>query len=87
MRFETPGISAKRGRLSARPGRQGELGKRAAVRPDLRPPDDKLKRITGWLEARPDLKSWKVGQEFDLWHGDFSDMEEETEQSNQPVRD
>jgi len=45
--------------------------------------DAKLKKITGWLGARPDVKDWKVGQEFDLWHGDFVDMEEETEQVNQ----
>ena len=50
-------------------------------------PDAKLKKITAWLEARPDVKSWKVGQEFDLWHGDFVDMEEETEHPNQPDRD
>jgi len=29
------------------------------------------------------VKDWKVGQKFDLWHGDFVDMEEETEQVNQ----
>lgn len=36
-------------------------------------PDAKLKRVTAWLDARPDVKSCKVGQEFDLWHGDFTD--------------
>ena len=49
-------------------------------------PDGKLKKITAWLEARPDVKSWKVGPEIDLWHGDFEDMEEETEHPNQPDR-
>jgi len=46
-------------------------------------PDAKLTRITTWLGVRPDVKSWKVGQEFDLWHGDFVDIEEGTEQVNQ----
>ena len=50
-------------------------------------PEAKLKKITAWLEGRPDVKSWKVGPEFNLWHGDFEDMEEDTEHPNQPDRD
>ena len=50
-------------------------------------PDAKLRKVTAWLEARPDVKSWKAGQEFNLWHGDFADMEEEAEQNNKPDRD
>jgi len=45
--------------------------------------DTKLIKVTEWLDARPDVKNWKVGQEFDLWHGNFVDMEKETEQVNQ----
>lgn len=40
-------------------------------------PDDRLKRISEWLDARPDIQSWKVGEEFDLWYGDYEDMEGE----------
>jgi len=46
-------------------------------------PDAKLNKVIAWLGARPDVKSWQIGQEFDLWHGDFVDMEGETEQVNQ----
>jgi uncharacterized protein YggL (DUF469 family) len=45
-------------------------------------PDARLKKITAWLQSRPDVKTWKVGEEFDIWHGDFMDMEDETEQFN-----
>jgi len=34
-------------------------------------PDAKLGRITAWLEARPDVESWQVGELFDLWYDDF----------------
>jgi uncharacterized protein YggL (DUF469 family) len=40
-------------------------------------PAARMKRITAWLEARPDVESWKVGDELDLWHGDFKEIEEE----------
>ena len=43
-------------------------------------PDARLKRITAWLDARSDVESWKVGEEFDLWHGDFQDIDDEIEQ-------
>jgi len=38
-------------------------------------PEARLKRITAWLDARPDVRSWKTGEEFDLWHGNFKDIE------------
>lgn len=51
-----------------------ELGRRSDD------PDARLKRITAWLDARSDVESWKVGEEFDLWHGDFQDIGDEIEQ-------
>ena len=51
-----------------------ELGRRSDN------PDAKLSRITAWLDARTDVKNWKVGEEFDIWHGDFQDIEAENEQ-------
>lgn len=39
-----------------------------------RPPDNRdarMKVITAWLEVRPDVQSWCISDEFDLWHGDF----------------
>ena len=43
-------------------------------------PAARLKRITAWLEARPDVQNWKVGKEFDIWHEDFQDIDGEIEQ-------
>jgi uncharacterized protein YggL (DUF469 family) len=51
-----------------------ELGRRSDD------PAARLKRITTWLDARPDVQSWKAGDEFDIWHGNFKDIEEEIEQ-------
>ncbi|MFP4088476.1 MAG: 50S ribosome-binding protein YggL [Desulfobacteraceae bacterium] len=48
-----------------------ELGRRSDS------PDDKLKRIAEWLDSRTDIENWKAGEEFDLWHGDFNDLEGE----------
>jgi uncharacterized protein YggL (DUF469 family) len=48
-----------------------ELGRRSDD------PDARLKRITAWLEVRSDVESWKVSEEFDLWHGDFQDIDDE----------
>ena len=39
-------------------------------------PAARLKRITKWLDARHDVQSWKTGEEFDIWHGDFRDIED-----------
>ncbi len=47
-----------------------ELGRR------LDDPAARLKRITAWLDARPDVQSWRAGEEFDIWHGDFRDIED-----------
>ncbi len=53
-----------------------ELGRRADN------PDARLNRITAWLDARPDVENWTVTEEFDIWHGDFQDMDDEIEQQN-----
>jgi len=53
-----------------------ELGRRSGD------PSARLKRITAWLDARPDVQSWRMGEEFDAWHGDFQDINEEIEQVN-----
>ena len=34
----------------------------------------KLGRITAWLDARPDVQNWRVGEEFDVWHWDLQDI-------------
>jgi uncharacterized protein len=50
-----------------------ELGRRSDD------PDARLKTITAWLDARPDVKEWKTGEEFDIWNEDFVDLEEATQ--------
>ena len=40
-------------------------------------PDSRLKRIIEWLNARPDVQNWTIGEELDLWHGDFQDLDDE----------
>lgn len=47
-----------------------ELGRRSGD------PDARLKKITAWLDARPDVQRWRVGEEFDVWHGNFEDIGE-----------
>lgn len=51
-----------------------ELGRRT------NDPDARLGRITAWLDSRPDVEDWRVSEEFDLWHGDFRDINDEIEQ-------
>lgn len=46
----------------------------------------RLKRITVWLDARPDVQNWRLGEEFDIWHGDFQDIDDKIEQSAAPSR-
>ena len=53
-----------------------ELGRRSDD------PAARLKRITVWLDARPDVQSWRMGEEFDVWHEDFEDIGDEIEQQD-----
>ncbi len=48
-----------------------ELGRRSDD------PDGRLKKITAWLDARPDVETWKTGRLFDIWNEDFQDIAEE----------
>jgi hypothetical protein len=50
-----------------------ELGRRSDD------PDSRLHMITEWLDARPDVEKWRVGEEFDIWHGDYKDINDEIE--------
>jgi len=57
-----------------------ELGRRSDD------PAARLKKITAWLDSRSDVQSWRTGEEFDLWHGDFQDIEDKIEQAASPNR-
>ena len=52
-----------------------ELGRR------LDDPAARLRGIATWLDARPDVQNWRAGDEFDIWHGDFEDIEDKIEQT------
>src|SRR4030042_4217627 len=56
-----------------------ELGRRSDD------PAARLKRITAWLDARPDVQSWRAGDEFNIWYGDFKDIEDKIEQTAPPA--
>ena len=48
-----------------------------------RMPDDpaaKFAKVTGWLDARPDVEGWRAGELFDTWHSDYDDIEYRSEQ-------
>jgi uncharacterized protein YggL (DUF469 family) len=57
-----------------------ELGRRSDD------PDARLRKITAWLDGRPDVKRWKTGEEFDVWHGDFRDIEDKIIPTASPDR-
>jgi len=56
-----------------------ELGRRKSY------PDTKMAAIVAWHEARSDVQTWQIGQEFNLGHGDYRDIEEE--QLDRPISD
>jgi uncharacterized protein YggL (DUF469 family) len=45
-------------------------------------PDSRFAAVTAWLDARPDVQGWRAGPPFDLWYGDFEDMEDRSEQQD-----
>ncbi len=42
-------------------------------------PEARLKRIAAWLDARPDVQSYRTGRIIDLWYDAFEDVDEEIE--------
>jgi len=63
-------------------GKEDKLDVVVELGPRSDDPDDKLNKITAWVDARPDVERWKVGEEFDIWHGDFQDIDDEIEQQD-----
>ena len=41
-------------------------------------PDARLSKVTAWLESRRDVEKWTAGPLFDLWHGNYEDMEDKS---------
>ena len=42
-------------------------------------PESKLRKITAWLDSRSDVQGYRTGELFDLWHGDFEDVDNKIE--------
>ena len=43
-------------------------------------PEGKFARVTAWLDARSDVEAWRSGPLFDLWYGDYEDIDDLSEQ-------
>ena len=61
-------------------GTDEKLGFVIELGPVSADPDAKLQRIVAWLRGRNDVQEFKIGELFDIWHGDFEDIEESVEQ-------
>jgi len=44
-------------------------------------PTGKLRKVTSWLEARPDVLEYKTGPLFDLWSDSWEELEMKVESS------
>jgi len=44
-------------------------------------PEGKFSRVTVWLDTRSDIEGWRAGPLFDLWYGDYEDIEDQSEQN------
>lgn len=42
-------------------------------------PEATFAKVTAWLDARPDVEGWRAGELFDLWHGDYQDIDDGSE--------
>ena len=38
-------------------------------------PAGKLRKVTAWLDGRPDVREYKTGPVFDLWNGPWEEIE------------
>ena len=38
-------------------------------------PEERLKKIVSWLEAREDVEKYVIGKLVDLWHGPFEETD------------
>ena len=45
-------------------------------------PDGRLAKVTAWLNQRSDVVDYRTSELFDLWHGDFNDIDEDSEQQD-----
>ena len=43
-------------------------------------PEHKFTKVTAWLDARSDIEGWKAGPLFDLWYGDYEEIDDHSEQ-------
>ncbi len=45
--------------------------------------EERLQSIIAWLQNRTDIENYKIGEKFDLWHGNYKDLQDEESISNQ----
>ena len=57
-------------------GKEQRLNAVAGLGRNLTDADQKNYRITEWLKSRSDIKEWRIGDVFDIWHGDYEDTVE-----------
>ena len=44
--------------------------------------ESKFAKVTAWIDKRSDIEEWRAGPLFDLWHGDYDDIEDQSEQGS-----
>ena len=57
-------------------GKEDKLDVIVELGRNLADADLKKDCIIKWLESRQDVKSWRIGEVFDIWHGDCIDTDE-----------
>lgn len=50
-------------------------------------PDAKMMKVTAWLDAREDVKHWRIGPEFDVWHSERPRYQIKAEDFDKKVED
>jgi uncharacterized protein YggL (DUF469 family) len=55
-------------------GKESRLSVVVELGRDLTRTDEKTNLIVGWLRSRPDVKEWRMGEVFDVWHDDYEDI-------------
>ena len=57
-------------------GKEDKLDVVVELGRNLSDADLKKNHIIKWLISRPDVKGWKIGEVFDIWHGDYKNIDE-----------
>jgi uncharacterized protein YggL (DUF469 family) len=58
-------------------GKESRLNVVVELGRDLTQADEKTNLIVEWLKSRLDVKEWRMGEVFDVWHGDYEDIDDD----------